>query len=100
IPEYVQLIRDGKPMRMLGSWVGNRIAIEDKWNKIIEAQKKVMDVWAGSHPTLRGKELILKALVTSKSWFLAAVNGIPDHIEKEMTRIMKDFIWDRNQRGL
>src|SRR5882672_4620524 len=76
------------------------ITIEDKWNKIIETQKKVMDVWVGSHPTLQGKELILKALVTSRSWFLVAVNGMPDHIEKEMTRIMKDFIWDGNQRGL
>src|SRR5882724_5715000 len=36
----------------------------------------------------------------SRSWFLAAVNGIPDHIEKEMTKIMKDFIWDGNTRGL
>src|SRR5882672_624408 len=62
--------------------------------------EKVVDVWAGSHPTLWGKELILKALVTSKSWFLVAVNGMPDNIEKEMTRIMKYFIWDGNQRGL
>src|SRR5882672_8614168 len=51
IPEYVRLIKDGEPMRMLGAWVGNRITIEDKWNKIIETQRKVMDVWAGSHPT-------------------------------------------------
>ena len=36
----------------------------------------------------------------SRSWFLAAVNGMPDHIENEMTKIMKDFIWDGNKRGL
>jgi len=87
-------------MRTLGSWIRNGIAIEDKWNKIIETQKKVMDIWAVSHPTLRGKELILKVLVTSRSWFLVAVNGMPDHIEKEIIKIMKDFIWDGNQRGL
>jgi len=46
------------------------------------------------------KKLILKALITSRSWFLAAVNGMPDHIENEMTKIMKDFIWDGNKRGL
>src|SRR5882724_6291508 len=99
IPEYVCLIKDGKPMRTLGSWVGTNIIIEDKWNKILEIQKKVIDVWTASHPTLRGKELILKALIMS-SWFLAAVNGIPDHVESEMTKIMKDFIWDGNKRGL
>ena len=52
-----------------------------------------------SHPTCCGKELILKALIMSRSWFLEAVNGMPDHIENEMTKIMKDFIWDGNKRG-
>jgi len=32
----------------------------------------VIDVWTTSHPTLQGKELILKALITSRSWFLAS----------------------------
>jgi len=42
----------------------NDITIEDKRNKIMEIQKKVIDVWTASHPTLQGKELILKALIT------------------------------------
>src|SRR5882724_7519053 len=100
IPKYVHLIKNGKPMRTLGSWVGNDITIEDKWNKNIQIQKKVIDVWITSHPTLQGKELILKALITSRSWFLAAVNGMLDHIENVMTKIMKDFIWDGNKREL
>ena len=78
LPEHIRLIKDGEPMRTLGLWIGNNIVIEDKWNKITEIQKKVIDVWKVSHPTLRGKELILKAL----------------------TKIMKDFIWDGNKRGL
>jgi len=65
MPEYVNLIQDGKPMRTLGSWVGNDIIIEDIWNKTMEIQKKVIDVWTTSHPTLPGKELILIALITS-----------------------------------
>ena len=52
IPEYVHLIKDGKPMRTLGSWVGNDIIIEAKWKKIMEIQKKVIGVWTTSHPTL------------------------------------------------
>ena len=100
IPEYIHLIKDSEPMRTLGSWVGNNITIEDKWNKIVEIQKKVIDVWTTSHPTLCGKELILKALITSRSWFLVAVNGMPDHVLNEMTKIIKDFIWDGNKRGL
>ena len=62
ITEYVCLIKDGKPMRTLGLWVEKDIIIEDKWNKIMETQKKVIDVWTTSHPTLQGKELILKSI--------------------------------------
>jgi len=29
-------------LRTLGSWIGNNITIEDKWNKIVEIQKKVV----------------------------------------------------------
>jgi len=29
------------------------------------------------------KRAHIKALITSRSWFLAAVNGMPDHIEKK-----------------
>ena len=30
IPEYIHLIKNGKPLRTLGSWIGNNITIEDK----------------------------------------------------------------------
>jgi len=66
----------------------------------MEIHTKVIDVWTSSHPTLQGKELKLKLLIMSRIWFLSAVNGMPDHIENEMTKIMKDLIWDRNKRGL
>jgi len=32
--------KDGKPMRTLGSCIGNNIIIEDKWKKIMEIQKR------------------------------------------------------------
>src|SRR5882724_4316186 len=98
IPEYVCLIKDGEPMRTLGSWIGNGIEIEDKWNKIIDIQKNIINIWTMSHPTLRGK--VLKALITSRHWFLAAVKGMSEHIERVMTKIMQDFIWDGSKRGI
>ena len=58
-----------------------------------------MSVWKKSRPTFRRKELILKALITSKSWFLATVNGMPKHIQIEMERNMKDFLWDGRKRA-
>lgn len=51
-----------------------------------------MDVWQATHPSLRGKELLLKALVQSRTLFLATVNGMPKDIEKIMTKQMKNFL--------
>ena len=48
-------------------------------------------------PPLGGKELILKALIMTRTWFLAAVNAIPVHIEKYMIKIIIYFIWDGNK---
>ena len=84
-------------MRTLGAWVGNGINIEEKWKTIIMKQQKIMNTWKKSRPTFRGKELILKALTTSKSWFLAIINGMPKHIQREMERNMKDFLTQYQQ---
>ena len=67
IPDHVNLIKDGDAMRTLGAWVGNGINIEEKWKTIIMKQQKIMNTWKKSRPTFRGKELILKALTTSKA---------------------------------
>ena len=84
----------------LQAWVGNKVTIERKWNKILEKQENIMEVWEKSKPTYRGKELILKALVMSRAWFLATVNGMPRHIEGKMRKRMKDFLWNGQQRAL
>ena len=55
IPPHVMLIKDKEPMRTLGAWVGNEITIEEKWNKILEKQENIMEVWAKSKPTYQGK---------------------------------------------
>ena len=59
-----------------------------------------MNTWKKSRPTFRGKELILQALTMSKSWFLATINGMPKHIQREMEKNMKDFLWDGRKKGL
>jgi ribonuclease HI len=100
IPEGVKIIKEGEAMRTLGTWVGNNINTYPQWEKILEHQRKTMEVWGGSRPSYKGKELILKALVQSKALFLATVNDMPEDVKQKMTRQMKDFIWDNKEKGL
>jgi exonuclease III len=100
LPEGGTIVPDGTPMRTLGAWVGNHSDTIAQWNSVLSAQKRIMDRWSDTHPSYKGKELILKSLVMSKAFFLASVNGMPKDIEERMERNMRNFLWDNKRRGL
>lgn len=50
--------------------------------------------------SLKGKELIAKALIQSRAIFLATVNGMPKAVQDKMDKLIKDFIWNGKSRGL
>ena len=63
IEETAGLIKDGQAMRTLGAWVGNNVDPAAHWDKVLEAQQKVIKAWSSAHLSFKGKELVLKALV-------------------------------------
>jgi hypothetical protein len=99
IEEGVKIIEEGESMRTLGAWVGNETNAEIQWEAIIKKQEDSIKIWSSMNMSLKGKEIILKALIQSKAMFLATVNGMPNHIEKRMKKLFKDFLWD-NKKGL
>ena len=100
IENNVKIIKEGEAMRTLGSWVGNDANINVQWEEILKKQEETMEVWSKTNMSLKGKEIILKALVHSKAMFLATVNGMPKDIEEKMKKSFKDFLWDGKKNGL
>jgi hypothetical protein len=100
IAEGIKIIKDGEPMRTLGTWVGNNADILQQWDWIMKKQEKVLKTWEGNHLSYQGKELILKALVQSRAMFMTTINGMPKSIEIKMTKMYKDFLWDNKPKGL
>ena len=96
----VKIIKEGEAMRMLGAWVGNETNTEHQWNEILTKQENVIKAWSKTNMSLKGKELILKALIQSKAMFMATVNGMPTAVEERMKKLFKDFLWDNKKRGL
>lgn len=94
LPLEVKIIKIGEPMRTLGAWIGHEIDQYPLWNKIIEKQIDIMKTWSRKNLSFKGKELILKALITSRAFFLATVNGIPNDIIEIMHKEMANFLWD------
>lgn len=94
-----RIIKDSKSMRTLGSWVGNEKNDRIQWEKIMENQQKVINMWSKMNLSYRGKELVLKALIQFKATYLMTVNGLPKDIKDKMKRMYKEFIWD-NKKAL
>lgn len=100
IEQGVKIIKEGEAMRTLGAWVGNETNTKIQWNKILRKQEDVIKAWSKTNMSLKGKELILKALVQSKAMFMATVNGMPNVVEEKMKKLFRDFLWDDKKRGL
>ena len=100
IPDDVKIIDEEEAMRTLGCWIGNNIDIDPQWTKILEKQRDIMDEWAKSHLSFKGKELVLKSLIQSRALFLATVNYMPEDIKKRMEKQMRNFMWDGKERGM
>ena len=100
IEDNVKIIKEGEAMRTLGAWVGNEANTKMQWETILQKQEKVITAWSNTNMSLKGKEIILKALIQSKAMFLATVNGMPRDIEMKMKRLFKNFLWNEKTRGL
>jgi len=81
-------------MRILGSWQGNRINTQAKWNKIIKRQLKTMRRWNPMYPLTMGRILIVKALIILIAHYLMTVNGIPQNMLMTMEKNIRSFIWN------
>jgi hypothetical protein len=94
IENNVQIIKEGESLQTLGAWVGNGNNQYEQWEKILKRQKQIMDQWKPMNLSLRGKELVLKALIQSRALFLATVNGMPQDIQTKMEKQMHTFLWN------
>lgn len=100
IEPTAKIIKDKESMRQLGGRVGNHSNETEQWENILKRQEKILDQWKAKNLSLKGKELVLKALVNSLDQFLATVNSMPEWAQKATTKITKAFIWDGRKKGL
>ena len=100
LKDNIKLIKEGQSMRTLGAWIGHNTDVCPQWSKILEKQRKILNKWSSMNLSLKGKELILKALVTSRTLFLATVNGISNDMIREMNLEMRKFLWDDKRSSM
>ena len=96
LDEKIHIARDGEAVRSLGAWIGNKVNDLTPWESVIDKITRKLDLWARSHPTLYGRRLITQAVVGGHTQFLTKAQGMPNHIEEAMVKIIRDFVWDKD----
>ncbi|KAL6300500.1 hypothetical protein BKA93DRAFT_866095, partial [Sparassis latifolia] len=100
LPENIHIASDGEPVRILGAWLGNKIDQAGTWSAVIDKISHSLARWNQSHPTLRGRKLIIQMIVGGMSQYLTAVQGMPQHVETTLTKMTRHFIWDSDRPPL
>jgi len=97
IPPEIKIVKDKDSLWTLGAYVGNNNEMSVQWKTILKMQAKIIRNWSRINLLTKGKKLVLKALIQSKTIYLATANEMPKDIPKRMTNQMKSFLWDRKR---
>jgi len=94
IPNEIRIAQDSEATRILGSWQGSNIDIQEKWNEIMERQQKTINRWNHLYPSVTGRVLLAKSLVISLAQYFMTVNGISQRNLTTMEKGIRQFIWN------
>ena len=94
LPESIHIAKDGEATRMLGAWIGNRAEDQAPWETLLDKTKNCLKRWLRTCPSVDRKSLLIQAYVGGLTQFLTQTQGMPEHVEKALNKIINDFIWD------
>ena len=94
----IKIANKGDAIRSLGTWIGNNINTKTPWKLIVDNVHKTLKVWGKSNPTLTGHKLIVQAIVSGHTQFLAKAQGMPPNVEDALTKLARNFIWEENTK--
>jgi hypothetical protein len=90
----IKIAKDGDAVRILGAWIGNRTDDATPWEPTLDKMQKKLEIWGKTHPTLRGRKIVVQAIVGGHTQFLTKAQGMPTHIEEALTKMIRKFVWE------
>ncbi|KAE9387764.1 hypothetical protein BT96DRAFT_761370, partial [Gymnopus androsaceus JB14] len=93
LPANLHIAKEGEAVRILGAWFGNKISSEQVWTPVLEKIDTNLARWAKSGPTMEGRRHIVQMVVGGMTQYLTVVQGMPETIEKRLTKRINTFLW-------
>ena len=94
--ERIKIAEDGNAIRFLGAWIGNHTNIATPWEPIIDKIHKQLERWGTSHPTMRGRKIIIQTIIGGLTQFLTMAQGMPENVETALVKITRNFMWSND----
>ena len=96
LDNQIKIAADGEATRFLGAWLGNKINDASPWEPVIDKINKALNLWKKAHPSMNGRKLIIQMVLGGHTQFLAKAQGMPDHIATALTKIARNFLWEKD----
>ncbi|EIW54201.1 uncharacterized protein TRAVEDRAFT_82766, partial [Trametes versicolor FP-101664 SS1] len=94
IPQTAHIVPEGAAIRSLGAWIGNGIDDSAPWTPVVNTIQTNLAKWQKGKPSLNGRKLAIGIELAGRTQFRATVQVMPKSVEKRLTKIMVDFVWD------
>jgi hypothetical protein len=86
-----------KETKILGVTLGKdeKGAREKMFEIMVGEMEKRLIFWRGRTLNLKGKILVVNALMLSKMWYILTVSAIPRWVEMRVKRCVTEFVWEK-----
>ena len=83
-------------MKILGINMGvkEKEARDETWNGVINKVKNTLNAWKPRRLKLKGKVLVVNALILSQIVYALTVIDMPEWVHKELNSTITNYIWD------
>ena len=97
IPRDTHIAKDRKLVRILGTWLGNKIDQATTWATLLESCHKHLKRWGAVKHSLEGRRLIIQMQVAGVTQYLTKVQGMPWAVEMEINKMIRNFTWNHEK---
>jgi ribonuclease HI len=99
IPDGINIVEEGKAVRILGAWFGNKADDAAPWVATLSKLDKTLGRWNKVTVTTLGRKNVVQTTIGGYTQYLTQVQGMPKNIELLVEKRLKAYLWkDKTSR--
>lgn len=99
LPQHMHFKEEGEHIKILGIWMGMDFNKADifNWEGALKGMEQRLRFWKLRNLTLKGKVLVINALMLAKIWYVLSVTPLPYEYFKRIKESVFNFLWGKGR---